>query len=510
MPFVGKVGDRLAPVIWSELSIKDVYTSIGDFCEVPLIYDGPNAEHGKHILPLVGELLSIEYWDGTPADVAAGRPYHGTEMDPEILFRGPITTIELAYAPGGSRVSLQAEDLTFRLNSKMVAGVFVQRTVEEMVEAMVELHGPRDEEGNLTIETEFTSGPGRSILPRVVQWKEFGEILQEIAEERRYNWWVTFDGKLIVVPTTDPRNRAPIAEVRPVTDTRIRGLRYTISIAELKNAIYIKEFWFESPNEIHGPGLETASGADEELHIEPLGGRANPHLFVASGNVISDLSTFSVYVREGGETEFRLYPALYDAGPGTDHAPGYVYVTGGTGNFIIVRNNPDEPIFPADTVAYWRYKPLQKHTIPELVIDTESIAEFRRRETGSFAGNGEYQWMLSFGSLEFGGDNPFTVLHDYLRAYLNQYAWPIIEGSFTVVYSKDDGRALDDDGFGWQAGQAFDIFNDDLGLFSQPIFYKTGNHVPASVIVSSVTLTPPADPNTIAYEIEFTSQFSNV
>ena len=518
MAVITKIGDRLVNADWEQTSIQDVFTSVGDFCDISLVYDGPNAEYGKNFLPLTGELLTVEYWDGI----------HGTEVAPEVLFRGPITERELSYAPGGSTVSAQAEDLTFRLNSKMVAGVFTQRTVEEMVAELVNQHGPRDEDGNLTIKLRFSGGvetrdgetPAEtaervpavqrtSILPRVVQWKEFGEVLQEIAEQRRYNWWVDFEGFLNFIPRTDPRNRAPIAEVRPVTDIRIRGFKYTVSIAELKNAIYIKEFWFESPNNIHGPGPEDATGADEENFTEPIGGRANPGLNVGNNNVIADLLNFSVYVREGGESQFRLYPAVYDPGPGSPRAPGYVYVIGGSGNFTIVRNDADNPTFPAGTVAYWNYRALQRHTIPELVIDTESIEEFRRRETGELAGNGEYQFMLSFGALEFGGDNPFTVLHNYVTTYLNQYAWPVVEGSFEVVYSLGDNLGAGNDGFGWRAGQAFDVFNEDLGLFSQPVFYRTGNKVPAQVLVSSVTSTF-YNPTTINYKIDFTSQFSNV
>ena len=565
MPIYVYIGDERRQVRWRDAEIEDVFAATGDHCTITLDYDNADSAHGLNYLPRVGELLTIEYVDSRDADI---RLVHERDPDTNLptgrrvqeipagkrefspmrggvgdfggipLFRGVITEYDFHYKTGGSEILLEAEDLTYRLDSKMVAGVFTQRTVEDMVAEIIEQHGPRDPEtSGLTIDVEFTPGSATSVLPRVFQWKKLSQALQEIAEERRYVWWMDFTGKLNFLQQDDRRNVAPIREVRPdyrppnlanpsaldIADQErrlhesrlIRDFRFNISIAELKNAIYIKEFWFESPNTLHGPGPTDAviRELDETEFTEDIGGRANPSLSVASGDVIAELDSFVVYVQEGGFGDFQVYNAAHHPGNDVTLSPGFAYVRAGTGNFVLVRRDDANPRFPDGTLAYWNYRALRQESLPELVIDQVSIEEFRKRETGEARGDGQYQFMFSFGSLEFVGDSPIQTLHEYLETYISQYAWPEVTGSFEIVYSEEYDREgnpvpIDSDGFGWQAGQTFDLLNEDWGLVSQPEFMQRNRIVPVRCIVQQVVITM-LNPWTIKYKIEFTSRFRN-
>ena len=498
MPFDILLGSTSRHVDWTSAEIEDVFAPTGDFCTVPMNYVGPLAPEGQNYFPDEGELLTISYTDSR-------------YLTPIVLFRGPITKIDFIYGGiGGSDMQLEAQDMTYRLDSKLVAGVFVQRTVEGMVEALIEAHGPRDENGVLTIYPVFQSDSSlnRSILPKVFSWKRLSEVLQEIAEERRYVWWLDFDGGLHMIPQDTPTNLAPISNIRPLTDDRIGNFKFSVDIDDLKNVIYVQEFRFDSPISVFEPGDETSDDLTIGTNTRDIGNTTDPTITTNYG--VASIDNLDVFVKEPTQTAYVRYPSVSNPGAGSPRSPGLAYVnaSGDSGKILLIRNDPADRKFPADTLAYWTYKATQRNSIPEVTFDQDSIEEFRAREEGSIAGgNGEYQYSISFGSLEFAGDNPVQILHDYINTYLEQYSWPIIEGSFDVYYSYRDGETTLDDGFGWRAGQRINVFAEEWKLYSRPEFYKTGTKVAAQCLVRGVR-TQLVNPTTILYTVQFTSKFS--
>lgn len=456
------------------IDILDVFAPTGDICTIDYIF-----QVGETILPMVSQLLEINFTDSQGVD--------------KKLFVGPIEIVDFAQSPGGHRLSITATDLTKWMDSKLVAGIFTESTVTVMVAAILAQYAPSFNRTTYIDATDTTS-----ILPHTFDWNKVSECLQQIAEERGYVWWVDFAGAVHFVPKGLIYSSAPIINIVPSTNTVIGDFKFSVRVDELKNTIFVKEFFFRSPNLSFEPGEDAfiaSIGRDISGETQPLIHlREEPY----------DLSELVVEVSEnGGAWETYTIRDIHTeatVGDDTTFLAGSAYVDAQGRKITIFHKDGIDTAFPTTSLVRTQYRPLQKPTIPEISVDVFSILKFADLETGSITNDGEHQFMVSFGSLEFGGTNPIITLLDYITSILSDYAWPIVEGSFTTFY--DGNRNI---GFHeWAAGQAFLLKEEAWNLFDWKEWVLNGVKSPLVCYIRSVKTTV-INPEVLKFDITFSN-----
>ena len=458
------------------LTIQDVFAPTGDLCDLDYTFIP-----GQTILPEVSQLLQIVFADD-----------QGTN---ETVFLGPITEVEVqSVSPGGYRASISAVDLTVWMDSKLVAGIFTQSTVTTMVAAILAAHAP-----NFDRTTYIDAADTTNILPKSFDWKKVSECLQEIAEEKGYVWWVDFAGAVHFVPKAGSTTVAPLAAIVPTTNTVVGDFRFTVSRDEPKNTIFVKDFFFRSPNLSFEPGEDGFVGGNGIT----LQATAQPPIEL--GFEPYDLTEMVFEVNNGG-AGWNTYTVRREfvegtVGDATTRLAGSVYIDAKGRKGRVYHSSGVDTAFAASSLWRAQYRPLLEPGIPEISLNVHSIQEMAKRETGSVTNDGEYQYMMSFGSLEFGGTDPIQTLVDYIGALINDYAWPLITGSFTVYY--DGARNVGV--YGWKAGQWFTLLDTQLNLFDWSQYYLTGVKQPATCYIHSVRTTV-INPQALKYDITFSSR----
>lgn len=465
---------------WMDINIDDVFAPTGDVLTVKKFY-----RVGRDVLPYPAELITVLYSDDQG---------HSTNF-----FSGPLVEMSFEHNLADNFLTLEAKDLTFRLDSKLVAGIFTQLTVEEMVKAILDTHAP-----NFTyteLQAAIDAGDTSAIIPKTFDWQKVSEALQAIAEERRYVWWVTFDGEVKFKKAELLANPAPITFIQPSTNLDIGGFRFTTSINELKNVIYIREFFFKSQNEVFEPG----DNAVPTSNFTDISGQPSMQVHQMQYQPY-DLSSITVEVNEasGGWVVYNVVDDHASRTPGSGTLLAETaYVDKLNRTVKLARSTTPDDAFPANTLLRIRYTPLLEPAIPELIIDTSSVLHFSELESNAPANNGEHQFMMSFGSLEFSGQNPITNLMDYARSIMEKYNWPIVTGSFTAFWDGENGTGVFGDE-GWKAGQVFQLFEPNWYLMDWSAFYQTGLQTAVTCYVQNVRTTF-VNNNVIKWEISFSS-----
>lgn len=494
---------------WYEMNILDVYAPSGDVLTMPFTFSPGVGDS----LPMVGQLVRIKFTDSRGVD--------------EVLFAGPITEIDFTQLPGSHDVMISAEDLTKRMDSKLVSGVFTENTVEEMVAAILDKHAPSFKHTELTTFIEDPSYNPTSILPKIFDWKRVSEVLQEIAEEKYYNWYVDFNGEVIFRKAFDFGNTAPLAQIQPsvVRDDDDDGtfiadagdFRFTTSINQLINTIFIKEFFFWSPDLIFEPTNDEGNQYPT-TGFQEISGLVQPQIQMLYRPTNS--ATVLVEIRQGEssiqddpltpdvvEGVWKTYPVVGDdnitAGRSVGTA-GTVYVNG-EGLKMVAYNEvgADTPFLDPSHIRF-SYRPIIQPTFPEISLNVHSIQQFAELENDIVQGDGEYQLMIGFGDLEFGGDDPRDTLLDYVNSKLEDYAWPLITGTFTVYYDGEHNIGS----FGWKAGQRFEVLEPEWNLFDYERYWLSGQTdrgQPLTCWITSVNTTA-INPETLRYDISFSSR----
>uniref|UniRef100_A0A6H1ZTB8 Tail protein n=1 Tax=viral metagenome TaxID=1070528 RepID=A0A6H1ZTB8_9ZZZZ len=458
-------------------NILDVFAPTGDTCTVQFTHNDTVSEYSR--LPQVGEELRIAFADDQG---------HSNN-----LFAGIISEVGFTHKHPHNILEVSCEDFTRRMDSKLVSGIYVESTVEEMVQAILLSYAPNFDR------TTYIASPGlTSILPKSFDWKTVSECLQEIAEEKGYVWWVDYSGAVHFIPTTSLTNQAPISYLEPKANLDVGGFRFTTSISELKNTILVKEFFYRSPNFLYQPGDNAFPGSG----LLAVPAERHPLLQLQYEPYADDFGSMTVEIKEGAGdwTSYTVRETITQRVPGSgDLVAGSAYVDVRAKNILLVRAAGGD--FPANTIARIYYRPILQASLPEIVSDLYSIQEFgKREEYGTVAGDGEYQHMISFGSLEFGGEQPVLTLIDYINSILEKDAWPRIEGTFTTFWdgSRNSGS------YGWRAGQIFRLFQPEWNLWDWQLKYLLDSEKPVKCYVKSVR-TAIINEQVLKYDITFTS-----
>lgn len=434
----GKTETRLE---WKSIKTKDIINPTGDTASISGIM--PISSN----FPTVDEELLL-YLD------------YGLDTEYQ-FFGGVIDEIEaIPQDPGFAEVHISATDYTKWLDHTLVSGFYNYFTVGGMVNAILsgDATHPACAPGFGTAWVDADSN--WAIFPKSFNWVKVSDALQEIAEESRGIWWVDFNKVVSFRHDKDPvLLKAPLEYIDGTTETRVGGLRWTASTHDLANSFMVKDFFIKG-DLYYQPGKTAANWATSYYTIPTT--EAGKKYILALDFRPAD-KTGMVVETDTGAGWYSGYVIDYDS-PTSGTPPteaNHVYL------------NPDNKTLrfaddlPINTKVHTKYYPLYGITFPVPHIDPLSINVFKSRESPSWGGSppsnaGEYQQLISYSSLEFGGTNPLESLASYISSQKEKYAWPKIEGQFELFW---DSEIDADNPQRWRAGQAFDIIWEGFGMY---------------------------------------------
>lgn len=410
---------------------------------------------------------------------------NGTKM-----FEGTVVrTSDNIINPDVMVVSVDCGDYTFFLDRRLVAkqsyseGIAGTRIKSILQEFAIEFS---DYTG---WDTNIADG---LILPEEgYDYEPVSAILDRICSSTDYNWYVGFDASSVgrpnlhffaretdASPLSGPYSNALDLD----TNLEIGGVPITEDISELHNVVIIKDFTQKA--DYPYVDTQTADGEQTFFHL-PL----EPWDFGTEDMTVEVWHTDEGEAASWIERTTALDP-LDGSSETIDGVTHYAYA-------CILNWGIRFPMVDLGEAGDWGLrdgdliKTTFDYVVPDRIavfMDIDSVNEMSRREsiTGEYV-DGEHQVMISLPDyrIDSPSDSGFDPVEFYGRMILEEQAWPIVSGSFTL---KEPSRINSMDG--WHSGQYFTIRSEVRDIYDIREWVKRGrddaDKIPMTVWITSI------------------------
>jgi hypothetical protein len=340
------------------------------------------------------DVCNFTLWDND----GNARPTQGDEVQvfykssasatPDKIFGGEITEMPQIEQSGGSSTysyEIQCNDYSIRLKQKLVTQDYTNQTAKAIIQDLVDNYATEFSYNN--VET------GLTVSFISFNYKPVDDCIREIAEVTGYDWYVDEDRDIHFFASTT--NTAPYTITdNPATSGNYNDLVINVDKSQYRNRIIVQGGFFFSDDYTQdnvADGDQTSFQADYEPFVAD------------SGNI-------EVYVDAGG---------------------GFVQKTLGIDNldtsgfdFVV---NQTEKVFKnldlATLTAGHIFRAIYQYKVPILTQDDDTTSQENIRIIEG--GDGIYEFKITDKTIE-----TIQAAHDRAAVEIDQYANPIVEGSF--------------------------------------------------------------------------------
>jgi hypothetical protein len=397
------------------------------------------------------DTCTFTMWD----DDGTLRPSQGDEVqifykadvssDADKIFGGEITAVpQIEYGPGVGRFryEVEAHDYSIRMKKNLVVQDYTSQTAQFIIQDIIDTYAPEFSYNN--VET----GPTINFIS--FNYKEVDQCIKEIAQLSGFDWYVDEDRDIHFFQSVT--NIAPFTITDDTsTSGNNRDLIIEVDKSQYRNRITVQGGFFFSGDTDEITSVVTT---DEELWYF-----AYKPFAAASGNI-------EIYVDAGGGFVQKTI--------GIDNI-----VTSGV-DFLINQNEKTLKKLDYVPVANDKIKRIYQYKIPILTEDNDTGSQDTIKAIEG--GDGIYEFKITDENIK-----TIQAAHDRAKAELNQYANPIIMGSYRT---KDDG---------YRSGQLLTINAPSRGTNADNKTY----------LIQSVT-TRVIGGNTLEYDIIFATRLKGL